>query len=94
MFSALRRSILTQAEWKVLAQISLACSPSIRSRRSFSSPAALLVKVMASISHGFAGDTLSSGSMSNSSSALTSPFAAARMRLSSFSDGSYAASLL
>ena len=45
--SASRRSMRTQAEWKVLAQMSFARSPSIRSRRDFSSSAALFVKVMA-----------------------------------------------
>ena len=43
-FSASRRRMRTQAEWKVQAQMSFAPSPSIRSSRSFSSPAALLVK--------------------------------------------------
>ena len=42
----------TQAEWKVEAQMSLASGPSRAARRSFSSPAALLVKVMAMISQG------------------------------------------
>ena len=47
----------TQAAWKVAAHTSSASSPSIRSKRSFNSPAALLVKVMASTSHGRAGCT-------------------------------------
>ena len=54
-FSASRRRIRTQAEWKVQAQISFALSPSIRSSRSFSSPAALLVKVMARMRQGATG---------------------------------------
>ena len=53
--SASRRSIRTQAEWKVQAQMSLAFSPSIRSSLSFSSPAALLVKVMARMRQGSTG---------------------------------------
>ena len=47
-----RRRIRTQAEWKVEAQMSLASGPSRAASRSFSSPAALLVKVMAMISQG------------------------------------------
>ena len=46
-----------QAEWKVAAQISREAEPHIRSRRSFSSPAALLVKVMAMTDQGTAGST-------------------------------------
>ena len=52
-----RRRIRTQAEWKVAAQISLAAGPHIRSSRSRSSPAALLVKVMAMTDQGTAGST-------------------------------------
>ena len=55
-----RRRIRTQAEWKVEAQISLAAGPSRAASRSFSSPAALLVKVMASTSQGRAGSTAQS----------------------------------
>ena len=47
-----RRRMRTQAEWNVEAQMSLAAGPSIRSSRSFSSPAALLVKVMAMMDQG------------------------------------------
>ena len=47
-----RRRIRTQAEWKVEAHTSLASGPSRAASRSFSSPAALLVKVMAMISQG------------------------------------------
>lgn len=50
-----RRRIRTQAEWKVAAQTSLASGPRRRSRRSFSSPAALFVKVMARMLQGMAG---------------------------------------
>ena len=56
-FSASRRRMRTQAEWKVQAQISFALSPSIRSSRSFSSPAALLVKVMARMRQGATGSS-------------------------------------
>ena len=56
-FSISRRRIRTQAEWKVAAQLSLAAGPSIFSSRSFSSPAALLVKVMARMDQGAAGST-------------------------------------
>ena len=52
-----RRRMRTQAEWKVLAQISLAEGPSIAASRSFSSPAALLVKVMARMDQGAAGSS-------------------------------------
>ena len=45
----------TQAEWKVLAQMSFARSPSMRSRRDFSSSAALFVKVMAMMRQGSTG---------------------------------------
>ena len=44
-----------QAEWKVAAQMSLAAGPHMCSRRSLSSPAALLVKVMAMTVQGAAG---------------------------------------
>ena len=58
MRSASRRSIRTQAEWKVEALTSPPrVSPSMARRRSFSSPAALFVKVMASTFHGRAGRT-------------------------------------
>ena len=50
-----RRRIRSQAEWKVEAQISSAPGPSRAARRSFSSPAALLVKVMAMMDQGTAG---------------------------------------
>ena len=53
--------IRTQALWKVLAQISLPSSPSIFTRRSLSSAAALFVNVMASICHGFGASTVSMG---------------------------------
>ncbi len=59
-----RRRMRTQAEWKVEAQMSLADGPSIRSSRSFSSPAALLVKVMAMMDQGTAGSTRHSRSCS------------------------------
>ena len=52
-----RRKMRTQALWNVEAHTSRASSPSIRSRRSFSSVAALLVNVMASTSQGLAGST-------------------------------------
>ena len=52
-----RRRMRTQAEWKVEAHTSLAAGPSIRSSRSFSSPAALLVKVMAKMVKGAAGSS-------------------------------------
>ena len=55
-----RRRMRTQAEWKVAAHTSCPSGPSIRSRRSFNSPAALLVKVMAKIDQGAAGWTLQS----------------------------------
>ena len=45
----------TQAEWKVRAQMSLARSPSMASRRALSSSAALLVKVMAMMRQGSTG---------------------------------------
>ena len=57
MRSAYWRKTRAQKEWKVNAQTSLPWSPSMVSRRSFSSPAALLVKVIARICHGRAGDT-------------------------------------
>ena len=57
-----RRRMRTQAEWKVLAQMSFASGPSIRSSRSFSSPAALLVKVMAMMDQGTALSSLQSRS--------------------------------
>ena len=50
-----RRSILAQVEWKVEAQTSFPLSPSMAESLSFSSPAALLVKVIAMIRHGFGG---------------------------------------
>ena len=50
-----RRRMRTQAEWKVEAQMSLAEGPSRFSSRAFSSPAALLVKVMAMMDQGTAG---------------------------------------
>ena len=59
-----RRRMRTQAEWKVEAQMSLAAGPSIRSSRSFSSPAALLVKVMAMMDQGTAGSSRHSRSAS------------------------------
>ena len=52
-----RRRMRTQAEWKVEAHTSSAAGPSRTDRRSFSSPAALLVKVMAMISQGFGTST-------------------------------------
>ena len=53
------RRMRRQAVWKVYAQTALAASssPSASSSRSRSSRAALLVKVMAITSHGFAGRT-------------------------------------
>lgn len=47
-----RRRMRTQAEWNVEAHTSLAAGPRRAASRSFNSPAALLVKVMAMISHG------------------------------------------
>jgi len=44
---ASRRRIRTQAEWKVSTHIALARGPMSSATRSFISPAALLVKVMA-----------------------------------------------
>ena len=52
-----RRRIRQQAEWKVIAQISLASGPRRAASRSFISLAALLVKVMARICQGSAGPT-------------------------------------
>ena len=53
-----RRRMRTQAEWNVEAHTSAAVSsPSMTPKRSFSSLAALLVKVMASTSQGRAGST-------------------------------------
>ena len=46
------RRIRTQAEWKVETHISLARSPTNCATRSFISPAALFVKVIASTSYG------------------------------------------
>ena len=58
-----------QAEWKVAAQMLLAASsPHIRSSRSRSSPAALLVKVMAITDQGAAGSTAHSRRASRQSS--------------------------
>ena len=58
MRSASRRKMRTQVEWKVAALTSPpTVSPSMAFRRSFSSPAALLVKVMASTFQGRAGRT-------------------------------------
>ena len=54
-FSMSRRRMRTQAEWKVDAHTSRAEGPSILSSRAFSSPAALLVKVMAMMVQGAAG---------------------------------------
>ena len=53
-----RRRMRAQVEWKVAAQTSSAPSPPTASILSFSSPAALLVKVMASICHGSARPAL------------------------------------
>ena len=64
-FSMSRRRIFTQAEWKVEAHTSLAAGPSIRSNRSFNSPAALFVKVMAMMDQGMAGSSLHSLSASD-----------------------------
>ena len=64
-----RRRIRTQAEWKVEAQMSLASGPSIFSSRPFSSPAALLVKVMAMMDQGTAGSRRHSRSASSRPSA-------------------------
>ena len=49
------RSMRTQAEWNVEALMFIPSSPSIAARRSLSSPAALFVKVMARMFHGFTG---------------------------------------
>jgi len=46
---ASRRRIRTQAEWKVSTHIALARGPTSSETRSFISPAALLVKVIARI---------------------------------------------
>ena len=63
-----RRRMRTQAEWKVEAHTSLAAGPSIRASRSFSSPAALLVKVMARMVQGAAGSSRHSRSCRSLSS--------------------------
>ena len=78
-----RRRMRTQAEWKVAAQMSLASGPNFRSNRSFSSPAALLVKVIARTVQGAAGfslhsssirlRSLSSGALRKASRAFKSP---------------------
>ena len=65
-----RRRMRTQAEWNVEAQMSLAAGPSIRSSRSLSSPAALLVKVMAMMDQGEAGSNLHSRSASSRPSGM------------------------
>ena len=58
MRSPSRRKIRAQVEWNVDAQMSLAVSPSMAHRRSFSSPAALFVKVIAMMRHGAHAETL------------------------------------
>ena len=63
-----RRSIRAQLEWKVEAQISRPGSPSMAERRSFSSPAALFVKVIAIILQGAGADTESRARVTSESS--------------------------
>ena len=72
-FSMSRRRMRTQAEWKVEAQMSRAEGPSIRSSRSLSSPAALLVKVMAMMDQGAAGSRRHSRSCRSFSSGPAFP---------------------
>ena len=67
-FSMSRRKMRTQAEWKVEAHTSSPAGPNIRVRRSFSSPAALLVKVMARMVQGWAGSRQHSRSRRSRSS--------------------------
>ena len=50
--AASRRRMRTQAEWKVDTHIALARPPTSAATRSFISPAALLVKVIARIAPG------------------------------------------
>jgi hypothetical protein len=52
IFLPSRRSIRTHIAWNVPTQRSRAGAPTIRSRRAFISPAALLVKVTAKIRSG------------------------------------------
>ena len=72
-----RRRMRTQAEWKVEAHTSSASGPSILARRSFSSPAALLVKVMARMVQGAAGSRRHSRSWRALSSGAGAIFPAA-----------------
>ena len=52
IFSASRRSMRTHAEWNVDTHIFSATGPTKSATRVFISPAALFVKVIASISNG------------------------------------------
>ena len=74
MFSPNLRSILVQQAWKVDAHISDPCSPTLAHILSFSSFAALFVKVMASILQGLTLDTESF--CANSSDRVAVPSAA------------------
>ena len=82
-FSMSRRRMRTQAEWKVEAQMSLAAGPSIRSSRSFSSPAALLVKVIARMVQGAAGSRRHSASCRALSPAPEAAYSSRKRRSSS-----------